>query len=81
MSKDKLVDRLRGQYSSGPNNEFGTRSFSDFIPPISLEAASRIETLEELLEQAGLEIGRLNVQSGDKGTTNLAARIIKVLAA
>lgn len=45
----KLVDRLRGIYSVGPNAEFGTRSFSDFVPPISLEAANRIEELEQEL--------------------------------
>ena len=44
-----LVNRLRGQYEVGKNNEFGTRSFADFIPPISLEAANRIEALEAKL--------------------------------
>jgi hypothetical protein len=43
---DTLVDRLRGQYKVGPDNVYGTRSFADFIPPISLEAAARIEVLE-----------------------------------
>lgn len=47
--KDSLVDRLRGQYSSGPDNVYGTRSFADFVPPISLEAANRIEELESAL--------------------------------
>lgn len=42
---DTLVNRLRGQYACGVNNEFGTRSFADFIPAISLEAADRIEEL------------------------------------
>ncbi len=45
----KLINRLRGQYSVGPDNVYGTRDFSNFIPPISLEAADRIETLEEKL--------------------------------
>ncbi len=45
----KLINRLRGQYPVGPDNVYGTRDFSDFIPPISLEAADRIETLEEKL--------------------------------
>ena len=45
---DKLTNRLRGLYEVGPNAEFGTRSF-DFIPPISIEAAERIEELEEAL--------------------------------
>ena len=44
-----LVNRLRGQYSVGPDGVYGTRSFADFIPPISLEAASRIEALESQL--------------------------------
>jgi hypothetical protein len=45
-----LVNRLRGQYQVGPDGAYGTRSFADFIPPISLEAASRIEKLEETLQ-------------------------------
>ena len=44
-----LVNRLRGQYSVGPDGVYGTRSFADFIPPISLEAAKRIEALEAQL--------------------------------
>lgn len=51
MSKT-LVDRLRGLYSVGPKGEYGKRDFSEFIPAISLEAADRIEELEnELLEK------------------------------
>ena len=46
---DTLVNRLRGIYGIGPDNEFGTRSFADFIPPISLEAVSRIEELNKAL--------------------------------
>jgi len=46
---DKLVNRLRGIYEVGHNAEFGTRSFADFVPPISLEAADRIEELEKAL--------------------------------
>ena len=48
---DKLSDRLRGNYQVGVNGEFGTRSFSDFIPPISFEAADRIDELENALLQ------------------------------
>jgi len=44
-----LVNRLRGQYQVGPDGVYGTRSFSDFIPPIALEAAGRIEQLEGIL--------------------------------
>jgi hypothetical protein len=48
---DRLVNRLRGQYGIGPGKEFGTRSFADFVPPISLEAANRIEELEAMLRK------------------------------
>lgn len=46
---DRLVDRLRGKYASGPhlpngNPEFGWRQFQS--PPIQHEAAKRIEELE-----------------------------------
>lgn len=46
---DRLVDRLRGKYASGPhlpngNPEFGWRQFQ--APPIQHEAAARIEALE-----------------------------------
>jgi len=44
-----LVNRLRGQYTVGPDNIYGTRSFADFIPPISFEAADRIEQLEQAM--------------------------------
>lgn len=49
--KDTLVKRLRGEYEVGPDSEFGTRSFADFIPPISFEAADRIEELEAILAE------------------------------
>ena len=48
----QLTDRLRGNYEIGENAEFGHRSFADFIPPISIEAADRIETLEAILSEA-----------------------------
>ena len=46
---DKLVDRLRGKYASGPHlpngkPEFGWKQFE--APPIQHEAAARIEALE-----------------------------------
>lgn len=46
---DRLVDRLRGKYASGPHlpsgkPEFGWRQFQ--APPIQHEAAARIEALE-----------------------------------
>lgn len=46
-----LTNRLRGQYLVGVSGEFGTRDFSDFIPPISREAADRIDVLEEAVSQ------------------------------
>ena len=49
---DDLVDRLRGKYGVGIDKEFGIRDFSEFIPPICLEAATAIEDLEEELALA-----------------------------
>lgn len=51
---NRLVDRLRGKYASGPhlpngNPEFGWRQFQ--ATPINLEAALRIEALEMALGQ------------------------------
>lgn len=46
---DKLVNRLRGQYEIGEGAMYGKRDFSDFIPAISLEAADRIEQLENAI--------------------------------
>lgn len=52
---DKLVDRLRGKYASGPhlpngNPEFGWKQFQ--APPIQHEAAAEIEYLRTLLLNA-----------------------------
>lgn len=49
---NRLVDRLRGKYASGPHPpnglpEFGWRQFQ--ATPINLEAAERIEALEARL--------------------------------
>lgn len=41
-----LTDRLRGKYKVGQDGVYGTRSFADFIPLISIEAADRIDALE-----------------------------------
>lgn len=51
---DRLVDRLRGKYASGPHlpngkPEFGWRQFQ--APPIQHEAAARIEALEAALRK------------------------------
>jgi hypothetical protein len=51
---DRLVDRLRGKYASGPHlpngrPEFGWRQFQ--APPIQHEAAARIEALERALHR------------------------------
>jgi hypothetical protein len=56
---DRLVDRLRGKYASGPhlpngNPEFGWRQFES--PPIQHEAANRIEELEDLIEHLKNEL-------------------------
>jgi len=79
--KDRLIDRLRGQYQVGPNNEFGTRSFADFIPPISLEAANRIEALEEMLK-AKMDLIRCGIganYSGNPCENNLYTEVCELL--
>ena len=62
---DRLVDRLRGKYASGPhlpngNPEFGWRQFQS--PPIQHEAADRIVALELALHRIA---GHGNI-TGDK---------------
>ena len=42
---DTLINRLRGIYDAS-NGEFEARDFSAFIPPISFEAATALESLE-----------------------------------
>lgn len=49
QTSDRLVDRLRGKYASGPHlpngiPEFGWKQFQS--PPIQHEAAERIDALE-----------------------------------
>lgn len=59
LHESTLVNRLRGIYEIGPKGEFGTRDFSalgDFIAPISLEAASRIEELEKQLSEVRTDV-------------------------
>ena len=56
---NRLVDRLRGKYASGPhlpngNPEFGWKQFQ--APPIQHEAAERIEALEAALRDAVEEL-------------------------
>ena len=51
---NRLVDRLRGKYASGPhlpngNPEFGWKQFQ--APPIQHDAAARIESLEAALRR------------------------------
>lgn len=55
-----LISRLRGEYEVGPNGELGTRDFSAFIPPISIEAANRMEKLERTLQAVTDELERSN---------------------
>jgi hypothetical protein len=64
---DRLVDRLRGKYASGPhlpngNPEFGWRQFQS--PPIQHEAADRIEALEARLARVE-ELARAPLIEGD----------------
>jgi len=59
---DRLVDRLRGKYASGPhlpngNPEFGWKQFQ--APPIQHEAADRIEKLEWMLRIAGYDAAQI----------------------
>ena len=78
-----LVNRLRGQYEVGPDNVFGTRSFADFIPPISLEAAQRIEDLEAMLSKK-LDLIRCGIganYSGDPLENTLYTEVDSLLKA
>lgn len=56
MHKD-LVNRLRGIYHIGLAGEYGKRKFLDFVPPICLEAANRIQVLEDALDGLICECG------------------------
>jgi hypothetical protein len=65
---DRLTDRLRGKYASGPrlpngNPEFGWRQFQ--APPIQHEAAARIEALEA--ELAGCRACRAKIDCISRG--------------
>lgn len=56
---NRLVDRLRGKYASGPHlpnglPQFGWRQFQ--ATPINLEAAERIEALEATLRKIAAEM-------------------------
>lgn len=64
---DRLVDRLRGKYASGPhlpngNPEFGWRQFQ--APPIQHEAADRIDALEAALRKAQRAIAMILSEGG-----------------
>lgn len=65
---NRLVDRLRGKYASGPhlpngNPEFGWRQFQ--APPIQHEAAARIDELETALATAQRRFELLAVVSDE----------------
>lgn len=73
---NRLVDRLRGKYASGPhlpngNPEFGWRQFQS--PPIQHEAAAWIDRLELALHRIA---GHGNI-TGDKART-IAAEALGV---
>lgn len=58
---NRLVDRLRGKYASGPHlpnglPEFGWRQFQ--ATPINLEAAERIEALEDVMVRVWWEFNQ-----------------------
>lgn len=65
---DRLVDRLRGRYASGPhlpngNPEFGWRQFQ--APPIQHEAAA---VIEDLLRVRVTFLGYLQAENGCRRT-------------
>jgi hypothetical protein len=65
---NRLVDRLRGKYASGPHlpnglPEFGWRQFQ--ATPINLEAATRIEALEAALHKINRLIDRPSCFNGE----------------
>ena len=71
---DRLVDRLRGKYASGPhlpngNPEFGWRQFQ--APPIQHEAAARIEALEAAARRL-LDAMKAGVENGETFPASVA---------
>jgi len=52
-----IQDRLRGHYVTGIN---GRRDFSPYVPPISIEAADRIDALEDLIKVCQIYSGYPN---------------------
>ena len=52
MLHSNLTKRLKGIYTSGDDEIEVTRDFSNFIPPINLEASKRIEELEMVIREA-----------------------------
>jgi hypothetical protein len=65
VSESPLLNRLRGVYTVGENGEYPDRSFAEFIPPISLEAADAIEKLEA--ENAQLKARLAKIESCTPG--------------
>ena len=61
-----LKQRLRGNYSVGPNGVYEDRNFGTFTPAICSEAADYIQKLEAAIEEAikasenSLDIGYYN---------------------
>lgn len=67
---NKLTDRLRGKYASGPhlpngNPEFGWRQFQS--PPIQHEAAERIEVLEAAMRRLVAWEGAIEIAAPELG--------------
>jgi hypothetical protein len=76
---NRLVDRLRGKYASGPHlpngrPEFGWRQFE--APPIQHEAAERIEKLEARVRELETQKDELLVRvlSQCRGDCTAAAK-------
>lgn len=78
---NRLVDRLRGKYASGPHlpngrPEFGWRQFQ--APPIQHEAADRIEALEAALRDC-IEIASSDCEhEACKGVIERASKLVQL---
>lgn len=73
---NRLTDRLRGRYASGPhlpngNPEFGWKQFQ--APPIQHEAADRIQSLETAVRSIVAHVEKFGCTSND--TYGLRERI------
>ncbi len=79
MEDSLILERLEGIYRVGDPSDsqvFGTRSFADFIPPISLEAAKYIKAmLPHLQTLSGLRENIEEIKSHCKTSSKFAQRV------